>query len=55
MGDAADNMLSSMVLNDDNKKKYKPVQTKFDEHFARGRNMIYEHAKFNTTTNKMAS
>ena len=47
MGDAADDILSSMDLSDDNKKKYEPVKTKFDEHFARGRNVIHERAKFN--------
>ena len=36
MGDVADNILSSMELSEDNKKKYEPVKTKFDEHFIRG-------------------
>jgi len=32
----------------DNKKRNDPVKTKLDEHFARGRNVIYELAKFNS-------
>ena len=48
MGDAVNDILSSMDLSEDNKKKYEPVKTKFDEHFARGRNVIYKRAKFNS-------
>ena len=31
MNDAADDILSSMYLSEDNKKRYRPVKTKFDE------------------------
>ena len=48
MGDATDDILSSMDLSEGDKKKYEPVKTKFDEHFSRGRNVIYERAKFNS-------
>ena len=37
-----------MDLSEGDKKKYEPVKTKFDEHFSRGRNVIYERAKFNS-------
>ena len=47
MGDVADN-IEFNGFNDDNKKKYKPVQTNSDENFAKGRNMICKHAKFST-------
>jgi len=48
MGDAAADNLSSMNLSENDKKKYEPVKTKFNEHFGRGRNVIYECTKFNS-------
>jgi len=32
MGDAADDILNSMDLSEDDKKRYKPVKIKFDKH-----------------------
>ena len=47
MGDQADNILSSFSLSADDSKKYAPVKAKFDGHFVKRRNVIYERARFN--------
>ena len=47
MGESADNILSSMGLNDEDKGKYDVVKSKFTAHFVKGINVIYERAKFN--------
>ena len=54
MGDAANEILSSMDLSEDDKKRYEPVKIKFDKHFARERNLIYKQANLLATANKMA-
>ena len=47
MGDHADDILSSFSLSADDSKKYAPVKAKFDGHFVKRRNVIYERARFN--------
>lgn len=47
MGDEADDILKSFSLGEDDSKKYKVVKEKFDSHFVKRRNIIYERAKFN--------
>ena len=47
MGDRADDILTSFELSDDDKKKYNVVKAKFERHFIKRRNKIYERAKFN--------
>ena len=47
MGDAADDILSSFGLTDDEKKDYDTVVEKFDRHFVKKRNVIFERARFN--------
>ena len=47
MGDQADDILCSMRLSDEDKKVYDTVKTKFEAHFIKRRNPIFERAKFN--------
>ena len=47
MGHAADDILITLGLTAENKKKYKPVTEKFTDHFVKKRNTIFERAKFN--------
>ena len=47
MGDQADNILHSFKLSVENAKKYDVVKEKFQEHFVKRRNVIFERAKFN--------
>ena len=47
MDDVADNILSSFGLNDDKKKDYDTVVERFERHFVKKRNVIFECAKFN--------
>ena len=47
MGDKADDVLQSFNLSEEDSKKYKTVKDKFDAHFVKRRNTIYERAKFN--------
>ena len=47
MGDEADDILCSMGLSDEEKKNYETVKAKFDVHFVKRRNPIFERAKFN--------
>ena len=47
MGDAADDILRSFRLSEADSKKYDTVKSKFDSHFIKRRNVIYERAKFN--------
>ena len=47
MGDAADDILRSFRLSEADSKKYDTVTSKFDSHFIKRRNVIYERAKFN--------
>ena len=47
MGDEADDILRSFALSDDDRKKYQPVTAKFEAHFIKKRNVIYERARFN--------
>ena len=47
MGDDADDILRSFRLSDEDSKKYDVVKEKFDSHFVKRRNVIYERAKFN--------
>ena len=47
MGDKADDILQSFNLPEADSKKYKTVKTRFEAHFVKRRNTIYEHAKFN--------
>jgi len=47
MGDAADNILSLFGLSDEDKKKFDTVVAKFEGHFVKKRNVIFERTKFN--------
>ena len=47
MGDAADNILSLLGLTSDEKKVYTTVKVKFESHFIKRRNVIFECCKFN--------
>ena len=42
MGDEADDILKSFKLSEEDAKKYSVVKAKFDNHFDKKRNMIYE-------------
>ena len=47
MGAEVDDIFQSFGLSDDDKKKYKTVKAKFESHFVKRRNVIYERAMFN--------
>ena len=47
MGDRAEDILSSLTLLDEDKKKYDVVLEQFEKHFVKKRNVIYERATFN--------
>ena len=47
MGDVADDILSSFGLSEEDKTKYDVVVEKFEAHFVKKRNVIFERAKFN--------
>ena len=47
MGDVADDILASFRLSDEEKKKYDTVVGRFERHFVKKRNVIFEHARFN--------
>ena len=47
MGDEADDVLRSFRLSEEERKQYATVKQKFDNHFVKKRNVIYERAKFN--------
>ena len=48
MGDAADDIVSSFGLSEDELKRYTTVKTRFDQYFTKKKNTIYERARFNT-------
>ena len=50
MGDKADDILSSFRLSAADSEKYASVREKFDSHFVRRRNTIYEREKLRGTT-----
>ena len=47
MGDEADDVMLSFGLSDSEKKEYGTVTSRFEQHFTRRRNTIFERAKFN--------
>ena len=47
MGDDADDILRSFRLSVADSKNYDTVKVKFEAHFVKKRNVIYERAKFN--------
>ena len=47
MGDEADDILQSSGLTEADSKKYDAVLAKFETHFVKRRNVIFERAKFN--------
>ena len=47
MGDAADNVLKSFNLTEEERKTYATVKEKINNHFVQKRNVIYERAHFN--------
>ena len=47
MGDSADDILHSFNLSEEDSKKYTVVKEKFDSHFVKCKNVIFECAKFN--------
>ena len=48
MGDKADDILSSFGLSEEDQKKYSVVRDKFENHFVKRRNVIFERARFNS-------
>ena len=48
MGDKADDILRSFHLPVDDEKKFSVVKERFERHFVKRRNTIFERAKFNT-------
>ena len=47
MGEEAEGVLDATGITQANKKEYKKVLEKFDEHFQVRKNLIYEKAQFN--------
>ena len=47
MGDAADDILHSFKLTEADSKVYETVKEKFESHFVKRRNVIFERVKFN--------
>ncbi len=47
MGSKAEDILASFTLAEDERKTYYSVKLKFDSHFVKRRNVIFERAKFN--------
>ena len=47
LGEDADDVLASTNVAKDERKRYKDVMAKFDDHFKIRRNLIFERAKFN--------
>ena len=47
MGAKADYIFQSFNLSEEQAKVYDTVKDKFDSHFVKRRNVIFEHAKFN--------
>ena len=47
MGDEADDIMRSFQLSEADQKKYKVVKERFDQHFVKKRNVIFERARFN--------
>ena len=47
MGDRADDILRSLTLTAEDRKKYDKVKERFNEHFVGKRNVIYERVRFN--------
>ena len=48
MGDRADDILRSFKLSEEDSKSYEVVREKFERHFVKRRNVIFERAKFNS-------
>ena len=48
MGDKADDILRSFKLSEADTKVYSEVKSKFERHFVKRRNVIFERAKFNS-------
>ena len=48
MGDAADDILTSLSLTEDERKVYNTVKGKLEQHFVKKRSVIFERAKFNS-------
>ena len=47
MGEEADDIMSSFGLTEEDSKSFETVKTKFESHFIKKRNVVYERAKFN--------
>ena len=47
MGNEADDVLTSFGLSEEDRKKYDVLKAKFENHFVKKRNIIFERAKFN--------
>ena len=47
MGDKAEDLLETFALSEEDAKKYAKVIEKFNSHFIRRCNVIYERARFN--------
>ena len=48
MGDQADDNLCSFALSEEDQKKNETVRSRFDSHFIKRQNIIFEGAKFNS-------
>ena len=47
MGDQANDIPTSFMLSDEDRKSYATVKSKFDNRFIQRRNVLFERAKFN--------
>ena len=47
MGDEAEDILSSFCLTEEQRKSYRTVMDRFETHFVKRKNIIFERAKFN--------
>ena len=48
MGSEADDIMGSFSLSDEDSKKFGTIKAKFEAHFIKKRNVVFERAKFNT-------
>ena len=52
MGDRAEDILKSFALSEEDAKRYSVVIGKFNSHFVKRRNVIYDRAKFNSRSQR---
>ena len=52
MGDRAEDILKSFALSEEDAKRYSVVIGKFNSHFVKRHNIIYDQAKFNSRSQR---